>query len=143
MRTGAERGQYEAAQGRVDDWVRRRLAAFRDGGQTQVQRLANGRILRVLDRHAAEGHTVCFCVDITELVRAGEEAEEADRSKSAFIATISHELRTPLQAITGFSDLGRFFARDDSRYQPMFEDIHAAGMRMLTLVNGLLDSNPQ
>jgi len=115
------------------------MAAHRAGDHTLVQRLGNGRILRVIDRKMADGHTVGFRVDITELVRATEAAESADRAKSQFIATISHELRTPLQAITGFSDLGRHFAQGHAQYEPMFEDIHAAGLRMLTLVNDLLD----
>lgn len=40
-----------------------------------------------------------------ELFKAKEKAEESDRLKSAFLATISHELRTPLNAVIGFSDI--------------------------------------
>jgi len=66
-------------------------------------------------------------------------AEEASRTKSEFIANISHELRTPLQSILGFSELGLMRGRHDERLAAMFQDIHAAGERMLALVNDLLD----
>jgi len=40
-----------------------------------------------------------------ELLRLKEKAEEANISKSAFLASVSHELRTPLTAIIGFGKL--------------------------------------
>jgi len=50
--------------------------------------------------------------DITEkkkimedLKIAKEKAEESDRLKTAFLASISHEIRTPLNAIVGFSNM--------------------------------------
>lgn len=70
---------------------------------------------------------------------ARDEAQEASRAKSEFIANISHELRTPLQAILGFSELGMVRGRADPKLAGMFSDVHAAGQRMLALVNDLLD----
>jgi PAS domain S-box-containing protein len=85
-------------------------------------------------------------VDISEFreaERATQEArdalEETFRARSEFIANMSHELRTPLQSITGFAELGLLRSRETPRLADMFHDIHAAGQRMLALVNDLLD----
>ncbi len=43
--------------------------------------------------------------DITALVQARDQALEASRTKSEFLATISHEVRTPMNAIVGMTEL--------------------------------------
>lgn len=75
---------------------------------------------------------------IAALVNAKEEAELANRTKSAFLANMSHELRTPLNAIIGYSEMlydecGNEMMRTD------LDKIQNAGKHLLTLINDVLD----
>lgn len=123
---------------RYESTVRHRDGSLREVIITKV-------VLPGDDQHA-NGGLLSTMMDVSEF-RAAERAkdaarhaaEESSRTKSDFIANISHELRTPLQSILGFSELGMMRGKDQPRLMGMFTDIHAAGARMLALVNDLLD----
>lgn len=76
-----------------------------------------------------------------ELRMARDEARQADRAKSRFLATMSHEFRTPLNGILGFSWLierGLRAGRTDAALEDV-RRIRGAGEHMLRLVSDVLD----
>ena len=69
-------------------------------------------------------------------------AEEANVSKSRFLAQMSHELRTPLNAILGFSEVMKtevFGPHAVAAYKEYSNDIHNSGVHLLGLINEILD----
>lgn len=66
VRRGAERGQYREAVGRVDDWVRERVAQHqRADGAVLEQQLGDGRWLIVVEHRTPSGYIVGNRIDIT------------------------------------------------------------------------------
>jgi signal transduction histidine kinase/HAMP domain-containing protein/ActR/RegA family two-component response regulator len=73
-----------------------------------------------------------------ELARATEQAQEANRAKSAFLANMSHEIRTPLNAIIGLSELVRRDSREPWQVERL-DKVADAAMHLLAVVNQVLD----
>jgi signal transduction histidine kinase len=71
-----------------------------------------------------------------------EAAQEADRTKSGFLAMVSHELRTPLTTIIGYSEMLKESAADDNlapQYTADITQILTAAQHLLALINDILD----
>ncbi len=72
-----------------------------------------------------------------ELIRAKEEAEEANKLKSSLLANMSHEFRTPLNGILGFAQLLKDEIIEPELYE-MVEKINRSGKRLMNTLNSVL-----
>ncbi|MFU2208448.1 ATP-binding protein [Solidesulfovibrio sp. C21] len=77
-------------------------------------------------------------VDVSNLIRARVEAEEASRMKSAFLANMSHEIRTPLNAILGLTQILRKTGLTDEQ-RDCLDTMRAAGEGLLVILGDILD----
>lgn len=112
------------------------------------QRFADGTVHNLLSTrfpiYDADGRIVkvgSVNVDQTELLKALESAESANRAKSEFLASMSHELRTPLNAVIGFSQMVGLDPKQPlTPSQNEYLDLVVqSGNHLLELVNEVLD----
>jgi PAS domain S-box-containing protein len=104
---------------------------------------SSGRVVR--DEHGAPLRMVGAMRDMTDrvgqelaLVQAKEEAESANRAKSAFLAMVSHEIRTPLNGLMGMAQV---MAKGELSpvQRERLEVIRTSSDGLLTILNELLD----
>ena len=104
-----------------------------DGSITDLTRdkSVNGLVVNVHDvteREVAE----------VDLAVARDNAMEASRMKSQFLASMSHEIRTPMNAVIGLSELllDTNLTQEQSEYA---QGVQRAGEGLLTIIDGILD----
>lgn len=124
---GTDITQLKAHESRLIDGERQLMATIADLRQSrQKLELQAQQMVSLAEKYAEEK----------------DRAEEANRTKSEFLANISHELRTPLNAVIGFSEIMQsemFGNLGSPKYLEYCNDIHESGTYLLGVINDILD----
>ena len=93
-------------------------------------------VLNITARKQAEEENAALLIRERD---ARRHAEEADRLKDEFLATLSHELRTPLTSILGWASMIRNGEVDGSSAERAIETIERNARSQARLIDDLLD----
>ncbi|MEW6521277.1 MAG: ATP-binding protein [Thermodesulfobacteriota bacterium] len=101
--------------------------------ERQVKFIQENRLIRIYGRETTPLQEIRL-----SLQRAKQEAVEARRMKSFFLANMGHEIRTPLNAILGYADL-MLMEAESPVDKKRLATISRAGKNLLALINDILD----
>ena len=135
-----------------EEWQERREELIAKG----LDRLMHeGRLTRANDTLVdfttvplPDGGVLITYTDVTDTVRVENALREknaaleaAEQLKLDFLANVSYQLRTPLNAIMGFNEIldQEYFGSLNERQKQYTRDMRSASMRLLDLINDILD----
>jgi signal transduction histidine kinase/AmiR/NasT family two-component response regulator len=114
------------------------VAQTRVLGTLTFVRDQSGAVYTTVDLARAQdlARRAALAVDNARLYR---EAQDANRTKDEFLATISHELRTPLMAIVGWTHMLKYQQLDEATAEKALDTIERNAKAQATLISDILD----
>ncbi len=139
FRSQFERGEFGPGGSLLPEDVRNHFLTGKGTlNRSYIRRRPNGTVLEVRTEPLPNGGYVQTYTDVSEIAHAKEAAEEAARTKSAFLATMSHEIRTPLNGVLGIATL---LSRSPlaAEQRNWVRIILESGDALMSIINDILD----
>ncbi len=108
-------------------------------GEAAPARFFNYELGPLVDEAGTVSGVLACAFEVTDQVKARDEAEAANRAKDEFLATMSHELRTPLQSIHGWASILIHGSADAAKREHGLEVIQRNARAQERLINDLLE----
>jgi diguanylate cyclase (GGDEF)-like protein len=108
LRARLERQQVPAAVGREEDWLKQRLMTRASQSEPRLKEYEGNRWFRTCETRTANGYLVVSWVDVSDLVRKGQELEAVNSRLT---------LQTSMDELTGLANRRRFDAMLANEWQ--------------------------
>lgn len=122
------------------------IIEFRMLHQNGSYRIMNATTSSGIKDNEEQSSVIAVVRDVTELrsyeqalIQSRQEAIEANKAKSMFLAGMSHELRTPLNAILGFAQILQQDEEIPRRKRDFIQTMYKSGNHLLRMINDVLD----
>lgn len=128
-------------------WIRRYAQVVETGERAVFEDYSRelGKFYHVVAYSNSNKHFTVFVLDVSDMIKTKEQAiaaqkaaEESNRIKGAFLASMNHELRTPLNHIIGFSNLLPD-AHDMAEVRSFGEVIRKSGEHLLQIFEDMFE----